>query len=262
MVGIGLLLALIAYSLNLPRAKSANLLEQGVNSAIAPVQKQAAKTGGLFSRIWYDYIALTEVRKENIRLNEEIKGLNSKLVEAYEDVLANQRLTKLLSMRNSIKDPTVAAEVIGEDVTPWFRTLTIDRGLSSGIREGMPVVAAGGVVGQTIKVGPNSSRVLLITDHASGVAAMIQRSRARGVVKGKGENLCSLEFTMRDEDVKVGDTVITSGVGGIFSKGLPIGEVSMVKKGEYGIFQTVTVRPAVSSAHLEEVLVILRTPAE
>jgi rod shape-determining protein MreC len=91
---------------------------------------------------------------------------------------------------------------------------------------------------------------------------MIQRSRARGVVKGRGDNLCSLEFAMRGEDVQVGDQVISSGIGGIFTKGLPIGEVTMVKKGEYGIFQTVTIRPMVSVGHLEEVLVVLRAPQD
>ena len=122
----------------------------------------------------------------------------------------------------------------------------------------MSVVAADGVVGQVVKVALTSSRVLLLTDHSSGIAATIQRSRARGVVKGKGDGLCQLEFTTREEDVKVGDMVISSGIGGVFLKGLPIGEVTMVKRGEYGIFQTVTIHPSVNIAHLEDVLVVLR----
>jgi rod shape-determining protein MreC len=124
----------------------------------------------------------------------------------------------------------------------------------------MAVVAAEGVVGQIVKVASGTARVLLLTDHASGISATIQRSRARGVVKGKGEGLCSMEFTTREEDVKVGDVVITSGIGGLFLKGMPIGEVTMVKRGEYGIFQTVIIRPLVNIAHLEEVLVVQREP--
>jgi rod shape-determining protein MreC len=138
--------------------------------------------------------------------------------------------------------------------------VVIDQGSSSGIAEGMPVVAADGVVGQVVKVASGTSRVLLLTDHSSGIAATIQRSRARGVVKGKGDGLCSLEFVTREEDVKVGDMVITSGIGGVFLKGTPIGEVTMVKRGEYGIFQTVTIRPLVNISHLEEALVVLRHP--
>jgi rod shape-determining protein MreC len=80
------------------------------------------------------------------------------------------------------------------------------------------------------------------------------------VVKGKGEGLCSLEFTTREEDVKVGDVVVTSGIGGVFLKGIPIGEVTMVKRGEYGIFQTVIIKPYVRLSHLEEALVVLRVP--
>lgn len=122
----------------------------------------------------------------------------------------------------------------------------------------MAVISADGVVGQTVKVSPSTSRVLLLTDHTSGIAATIQRSRARGVVKGKGEMLCTLEFTTREEDVKVGDMVITSGIGGVFLKGHIIGEVTMVKRGEYGIFQSVSIRPTVNISHLEEVLVVQR----
>lgn len=262
LVVAGLLVALITYSLNLSRTRQANLLERSVNGSLAPIQKQATHSGGLFGRIWQDYIDLVDLKQENSRLMGDIKQLNSALAAAGEAIRENERLVRLLDLRKAVKEPTVAATVIGEDVTPWFRSLTIDRGSDSGIREGMPVLAADGVVGQTVKVTPNSSRVLLLTDHASGIAAMIQRSRARGVVKGRGDNLCSLEFAMRGEDVQVGDQVVSSGIGGIFAKGLPIGEVAMVKKGEYGIFQTVTIRPAVSTAHLEEVLVVLRVPRD
>lgn len=262
LVGSGLLAALITYSLNVPKAHQANVLERGVSSSLAPVQQRASQGGGFFVRIWRDYIALVDLKRENSRLKEDVKQLNSSLVVAGEALREHDRLIHLLQLRKAVKERTIAAMVIGEDVTPWFRTLTIDRGSEDGILEGMPVLAADGVVGQTIKVTTHSSRVLLLTDHASGIAAMIQRSRARGVVKGRGDNLCSLEFAMRGEDVQIGDQVISSGIGGIFSKGLPIGEVIMVKKGEYGIFQAITIRPHVSVSHLEEVLVVLHVPQD
>lgn len=260
MFGAGLLAALLVFTLNLPQARQANLLEQGVNGALAPVQKQTSQSGGFLIGIWRDYIALVDLKQENVRLREDVKQLNSALAAAGEALRENDRLGRLLELRKNVREKTLAATVIGEDVTPWFRTLTVDRGVADGIQEGMPVLAADGVVGQTIKVTEHSSRVLLLTDHASGIASMIQRSRARGVVKGRGDNLCSLEFAMRGEDVQVGDQVISSGIGGVFPKGLPIGEVVMVRKGEYGIFQTITVRPHVSISHLEEVLVMLRVP--
>jgi rod shape-determining protein MreC len=213
---------------------------------------------GVVADTWSDYVDLLEVRKENKQLRESVKILNSRVSESREAVIANERLKRLLDLKNSMQAPSLAAAVIGEDGAPWFKTIIIDRGEADGLREGMPVIATEGVVGQLVKVAAKSSRVLLLTDHASGIAGVVQRSRARGVVKGKGGGRCALEFALREDDVMVGDPVISSGVGGIFPKGLPIGEITMVKKGEHGIFQTVEVRPAVNVTRLEEVLVLLQ----
>ena len=258
LIGTGVFVALIFYSLNVPRNREANVIERVVMTLFAPVLKPAERLSGFFEDAWNGYVNLVDVKRENLKLRDEIKELNTRLVAGNEAQKSNQRLQHLLEMKNTVKAPSLSASVVGEDVSSWFRTVIIDRGSSSGIRDGMAVVAADGVVGQIVKVAPTTSRVLLLTDHASGIAATIQRSRARGVVKGKEGGLCSLEFTTRDEDVKVGDLVVSSGIGGLFLKGLPIGEVTMVKRGEYGIFQTVTIRPAVNIAHLEEVLVVLR----
>lgn len=258
LTGFGILAALLVFSLNIPHNREANIIERSVLGALSPLLKPVSAVGNFVEDIWDGYIQLVDTHRENIRLREDIRGLNLRVLEGNEALLANQRLERLLDMKKSVKAPTISATVIGEDVTSWFRTLIINRGTSSGIREGMAVISADGVVGQTVKVSSSTSRVLLLTDHASGISATIQRSRARGVVKGKGEMLCTLEFTTREEDVKVGDTVITSGIGGVFLKGLPIGEVTMVKRGEYGIFQTVTIRPAVNIPHLEELLVVQR----
>ncbi len=258
LTGIGILASLIFYSLNIPHKRDANFIERGVMMVLSPVMKPASRVSGFFENVWDNYIDLVDVRLENLRLRDEIKGLNTRIVTAEETLQANRRLENLLGVKNSLTEPSLTVSVIGEDISSWFRTLVIDQGSSSGISEGMAVVAADGVVGQIVKVAPSTSRVLLLTDHTSGVAATIQRSRARGVVKGKGEGLCSLEFTTREEDVKVGDIVTTSGIGGVFLKGIPIGEVTMVKRGEYGIFQTVTIRPFVNISHLEEALVVLR----
>jgi rod shape-determining protein MreC len=258
LTGGGILAALLFFSLNVPRNREANVLERSVLSVLSPFLQPVSRVSGFVEDIWDGYIQLVDTHRENLLLREDIRTLNQRVLEGNEAILSIQRLERLLDMKTSVKAPTIAATVIGEDATSWFRTLVINRGSSSGIREGMAVVAADGVVGQTVKVTATTARVLLLTDHASGIAATILRSRARGVVKGKGEMLCTLEFTTREEDVKVGDTVITSGIGGVFLKGLPIGEVTMVKRGEYGIFQTVSIRPAVNLAHLEEVLVVQR----
>lgn len=256
--GISLLATFVLFSLNVPHNREANVIERSVMNLFAPVLEPVANLSRTADDVWEGYINLVNVRSENAALLSAIKELNLRIAAGDEALLENSRLKNLLDMKGSIKSETLGAIVVGEDVSSWFRTLIIDRGSSSGLKAGMGVVAADGVVGQIMKVAENTSRVLLLTDHASGIAATIQRSRARGVVKGKGEGICSLEFTTREEDVKVGDLVVTSGIGGVYLKGLPIGEVTMVKRGQYGIFQTVSIRPTVNMAHLEEVLVVLR----
>ncbi|KAF0215607.1 MAG: rod shape-determining protein [Geobacteraceae bacterium] len=253
-----LLSAFIFYSLNLRNKEHANPFERGVINVLAPLYGAASGVNGIVAGTWSDYVNLLGVRTENKQLRESIKILNSRVLESREAALANERLKRLLDLKNSMQAPSLAAAVIGEDGAPWFKTIIIDRGETDGLREGMPVIAAEGAVGQVVKVALKSSRVLLLTDHASGIAGVVQRSRARGVVKGKGGGRCALEFALREDDVKVGDTIITSGIGGIFPKGLPIGEITMVKKGDYGIFQTVDVRPAVNVTRLEEVLVLMQ----
>jgi rod shape-determining protein MreC len=252
------LAALVGYSLNLKNKERANLFEKAVLTVTAPLLGVVAHANDALAAVWYDYLDLVEVRKENKQLRESVRALNGRLLESREALLANERLKKVLDLKTAQQLPSLTATVIGEDSTPWFKTVVIDRGAVDGLQEGMPVLAVDGVVGQLVKVAASSARVLLLTDHASAIAAMVQRSRARGVVKGKGDGRCIMEFTVREDDVKVGDTVVSSGIGRIFPKGIPLGEVTMVKKGEYGIFQTIEVRPFVNISRLEEVLVLLQ----
>lgn len=257
-IGLVFLAALIFYSLNLKNKERLTPFERTVLTVTAPVVGVVAQINKGVADVWNEYMDLVGVRQENRQLRETIKTLNTRLMQSQEAVFASDRLQKLLNLKTGQPDALLAAHVIGEDSSPWFRTILIDRGSVDGLQEGMPVVAASGVVGQLIKVAAGSSRVLLLTDHASSIAGIVQRSRARGVVKGKGDGRCSMEFAMREEDVKVGDIVVSSGIGHIFPKGLPVGEVTMVRKGEYGIFQTIELRPFTNTSRLEEVLVLAR----
>ena len=255
--GVALVLALLVYSYNLKNREQANFFEKGALTLASPLLGIISEGGRGFVTFWDDYITLVGVSKENRALRESVRQLNGRVVASQDAVLENERLKKLLALKSAVRLPAVAAGVIGAESVPWYRTILIDRGQVDGIADGMPVIATAGVVGRVIKAAAGSSRVLLLTDHASSISAMVQRSRARGVLKGRGGNLCSLEFTVREDDVKVGDIVTASGVGGVFQKGTVIGEVTMVRKGEYGMFQTIDVRPAVNLSHLEEVLVLL-----
>jgi rod shape-determining protein MreC len=133
----------------------------------------------------------------------------------------------------------------------------IDRGSQDGVSEGMPVVVAEGVVGRVIKTARRESRVLLITDASSAVAGLVQRTRARGVCRGQGD-LLAFDFAMHWEEIEEGDLIVTSGMGGVFPKGLSVGTVKRVKLSEFGLFQSVEIAPAVDFYRLEEVLVLFK----
>lgn len=257
--GVAMIAALLVYSYNLKGREHTNLFEKSVLTLSAPLMGTLADVNRSFLSFWNDYISIVSAKRENAVLRESIRQLNSRLAASQDALLENERLKQLLALRTSVRIPSVAANVIGEESAPWYRSIIVDRGSVDGLAEGMPVVATSGVVGRVVKVAPSSARVLLLTDHASSIAAIVQRSRARGVLKGKGGNACSMEFAIREDDVKVGDLVTASGIGGIFRKGTVLGEVTMVKKGEFGMFQTIDVKPAVNVSHLEEVLVLLRS---
>lgn len=252
-----LLAAFLVFAVSLRGIYQGTIIDRALFSLFSPLQRTVSSVGKAFLSIRDDYLDLVSVRKENDRLRERLKEMTLQEGAAREALRENERLIRLLEMKKRLPPPTIAASVIGEDGYPWFRTIVIDRGSSSGVTDGAAVIAASGIVGQVVRVSPESARVLLFTDPASSVAGVIQRTRARGVVKGRGGARASLEFTLREDDVTVGDLVVTSGVGGIFPKGLPIGEVTVVKKGEYGIFQNIEIRPSVNLARLEEVLVCI-----
>src|SRR5262249_46152908 len=144
--------------------------------------------------------------------------------------LENTRLRDLLAFRERLAGDVITAAVIGRDATGLARTITIDRGERDGVAKGAAVLAPAGIVGQVLLVGSRAARVLLISDHNSGVDAVVQRTRARGIVEGTVNEGCGIKFVKRTEDLQRGDVVVTSGVDGIFPRGLPIGRIVVVDK--------------------------------
>lgn len=211
------------------------------------------------ANVWGTYLYLIDTVEDNRALLEENRTLRAVLTQSDEVRLENERLRLLLDFKETQEIATLPARVIAEDASSWFRTVMIDKGLEHGVTEGMPVVVAEGVVGRVVRSSPRFSRVLLITDASSAVASLLQHNRARGVCRGQGEQLV-FDFVLRQEEVRVGDRVVTSGMGGVFPKGLVVGNVGSVEKQEFGLFQAIEVVPAVDFSHLEEVLVMLRGP--
>ncbi len=220
------------------------LVARGITYAIEGVQG-----------VWLHYVYLVGVRAENEALRAEIDRLKLRQTELIEAGLEAERLRRVLGFRERVGLSFVPATVIAVDVSGWFRTVTIDRGSSDGIERGMAVVTADGIVGRTLAVAARSAKVLLVTDPNSSVDALVQRTRARGIVSGRVAPMLEMRYVHRTDDVQVGDAVVASGVGGVFPKGLPIGVVTSVEK-TTGMFQAVTVAPAVDLSKLEEVLVV------
>ncbi|OHB32306.1 MAG: rod shape-determining protein MreC [Desulfuromonadaceae bacterium GWC2_58_13] len=252
------LAALLLYSQNLRQGEErTNLFEKLVLRVTAPLQIGVMTVCETFSDWLGHYLWLVDTRKENDRLLEENRHLAAELSRLREVRLTNERLQKLLDFREQQALSALPAQVVTEDATSWFRTVMIDKGRDDGVREGMPVVVAEGVAGRIIRVAARQSRVLLITDASSAIATLVQRNRTRGVCRGRGDTL-NFDFALREKDIEVGDLIITSGNGGVFPKGLPVGTVVRVEREEYGLFQVVEVMPTVDFSRLEEVLVLLK----
>jgi len=251
------LVALLIYSAHLRHQEKTSLFEKMVLVLTGPLQQGIDAVTGRVSDGWNHYLWLVRTERENQLLLEENRRLKSEVVGLEEARLSNERLRKLLDFREEIQLPALPAKVIGEDASGWFRTVVIDRGSSDGVREGLAVVVAEGAVGRVISVSPVNARVLLVIDPSSAVASMVQRSRTRGVARGRGDTL-SFDFALRERDVEVGDRIISSGTGGVFPKGIVLGSVTQVAREDYGMFQEVEISPEVDFEQLEEVLVLLK----
>jgi rod shape-determining protein MreC len=223
---------------------------------VAPFQKMIVGTTRFFHDIWSHYFFLISVVEENEQLRKELWQAKSLKNRCREALLANERLSRLLSVAQEAPQSMIAAQVVGKDPSPWFQTVLVDKGLSDGIQKGWPVINHQGIVGMVIEVTGHYAKVMLITDPNSSVDAVVQESRARGIIKGGTIGYCLLEYVLRKHNVVVGDRVVSSGMDGVFPKGLPVGKVATIVKRQAGIFQEVTITPYVDFERLEEVLIV------
>ena len=205
--------------------------------------------GNILTNLTTDQQTLSELREEN----EFLRSRNVELEEAAQDT---ERLQELLDLRSAYNLQASAARIISGSSDSWSRSVTIDKGEDSGVTVNMPVTSSAGVVGQIIDTGPTSSTVRLLTDENSSVAAMVQSSRAHGMLNGSVSGELRLELVSTEVEVNVGDVVVTSGLGGVFPKGLPLGMVKSVEKSDGAQYYTIVVEPFAHTNNLEEVLVI------
>ena len=194
---------------------------------------------------YQNYVYLWQTHKDNLSLLEENRKLLNSIANLRETQQENIRLRKLLQFEEKFNIQSVVARVIAKDVSSEFRSIRINRGESSGIRKRMAVVTDEGIVGRVLRTTQKTSDIVTILDLLSAVDTIVERSRARGVVEGLTDDSCQLKYTLRTDDIQLGDILISSGLGGMFPKGVSVGTVSRVNRKAYGITQEVEVRPSV-----------------
>jgi len=241
---------------NLQRRPRYYLIERPIVFIISTVQSGITSAKEGVSRIWNGYINLVRVQEENKRLKKEIETLKTENNNYKEMVYSFERMQALLGFKETAPFKTISARIIGKDTSNLFKTFTINRGEKDGIKKDMVVIAPEGIVGRVIRTSGRSSLVLLSIDRNSEIAAIIQRTRDEGIIEGKGSSLTHLKYIPILSDIKEGDAVIASGLDGIYPKGLNIGKVISVKRGDAALFLEIDVMPDTDFARLEDVLVI------
>jgi rod shape-determining protein MreC len=229
---------------------------RGMLEVLRPVQAGTANFGAGVRSIYHDYLNLVQVRQENERLIAELARVKAEQARMAELEAENRHLTELLELRDVLGADAIAANVIGSDATGISHTLILGQGSAGGLRPGMAVLSNEGVVGRIIETSPHASRVLLIDDHNSALDGFDQRSRARGIVAGMVDDGVIMKYVDRSQDIRKHDTIVTSGLDGIFPRGLLVGHVNGVHREGPGLFLAVQLSPAVSFRELEQVLVV------
>lgn len=243
------------------RPEDMNWLDQSLMRLAAPVQYVAAALARGVSNLLSDYVYLVDVKRDNNELSHEVARLRGENRELLETRAENKRLRRLLGMRETIAAETTSALVIGKDTTEYFRVaeIVLDHP-GVAIKQNMPVVALDGAVGVIKRVAGDSATVDLVVDSGFGVDVMVERTKARGFVRGMGDDsryAARVEYVERTDEVEVGDLLVTSGVGCRFPAGIPVARVTQVIKRDFGIYQSVEARPTVDFSRLEEVLIVL-----
>jgi rod shape-determining protein MreC len=244
-------------------AKSLSGPDKIIMQVIKPVQFASATLARGLSGIFGDYVYLVDVKQDNARLAANNARLRDRVVKLERLEAENRRLRALLELRNHTKADVVSAEVISKDTVEFFRVthVTLDRP-SRDIEDDarLPVLSLDGVVGTTGKVAGDTVEVQLVVDAGAGVDVVVERTGARGFVRGTGDETkyeCKVEYVKRTDEIEVGDLLVTSGWGRRFPAGLPVAKVAKVTRRDFGIYQTVIAVPTVDFSRLRDVLIVV-----
>lgn len=249
----------ILLSISAKHRQGNSACDRVVMAGMAPFQEGVTQTIRFCEHVWRHYFSLVTTRQESDHLQEVLAKMRLEKSQHLESEIACQRFRKLLLLDTDtpLSQRLLAAQIVGLDPSIWFRTVIINKGVHDGVSKGMPVIAPEGIVGQVVAASYGYAKVLLLTDRSSAIDALVQRTRTRGIVEGEAKAYCHFKYVVRKAEISVGDTVVSSGLDGVFPKGLRVGSVMEISKGPSAIFQEVSIRPFVDLERLEEVLVIL-----
>jgi rod shape-determining protein MreC len=256
-----LIIPFLFLSANLSDPADTSIVDDAFLQLSRPVQYLATETADAVSGVVEEYVYLVDVKRDNERLRLDAARLEEENRLLRTEARENQRLRDLLALRERLRGDTIAARVISKEISPYFRVvrLRLDRGARDRVRAGMPVVSSQGLVGQVRRTFGRHADVRLTVDRESAVDVIVQRTGARGVLRGTGESdryAARIQYLQRDDEIEVGDEVYTSGLGRRFPASILVGRVSRVERAEFGLYQEVEVTPTVDFSALEEVLVL------
>ena len=259
---IALIIALVIQtgliSIQARRRIDTGFVRVWVLDSLAPVEKLVDRSTYAVHSVWDGYIALIGVHGENLRLKHEVDELQMQVQQHQEDIIELQRLRGMLSLPISDVGKTVVARVIGRDPA-HSQTVTIDKGATHGVKPDSAVITPAGVVGRVIHTSNFFSIVQLMIDSQSAVGVLLESSRRQGIVKGTGGRDLDLDYIDDDNDLKQGDTFLTSGLDRVYPKGLPVGVIVSIGP-RRGLLKTVQIKPSADLGRLEEVICFIEHP--
>jgi len=262
-----LLLAVLLTSLFLltvqTRGGGATRAADLVALAIIPVQSLLANAHRGALGAWHTFTDWKSVRSENMALRADNERLRVQSLQVRETDYENRRLRRLLALRERMPLATLSGEIIGREGGGWARSLTVNRGRADGVARQMPVIVPEGLVGRVAQVRSGASIVQLLNDPTSTVGAVVQRTRTPGLVEGEPGGGVRFKFMARDgAGVAAGDLIVTSGLGTLFPKGIPVGRVTAVEDKGSALFHFAVLAPAVDASKIEEVLLLTGQSAQ
>ena len=256
------IISLIILSYSVKQPTRVGFFRELIMETAAPLANMITLSFKDLAGVWKRYIFLVGLEDENGRLKKDNASLKEEINRYRESYLENIRLQKLLALKERTNHHTIAAMVIGRDQTSIIKTILINKGTSHGLRLDLPVIADQGVVGRIVETSAHVSRVLLLIDENSNIDALIQENRIQGILQGAASRGCSLKYVAKTETVNVGNIIVSSGLSGLFPKGLLLGVVKNVEKTDSGLFQKIDIAPYVDFSRLEEVMVIVLDKAD